>query len=101
MFVVAGRIRVADAGRETVIAAARALASAARQEPGCISCSVSVDIDDRSLLHMFQEWRTRAAFDRHVEQPYVAHFRRMLDIVDVRDKQVRRYEADAVGAMPG
>lgn len=100
MLVVAGHIRVADAGRETVIAAARAFTRAARLAPGCISCSVSVDVDDPSLLHIFQEWRNQAAFDRHADQPYATHFQRTLDVVDVRERRIQRYEVSIVGAMP-
>ncbi|MGE3879465.1 MAG: putative quinol monooxygenase [Planctomycetota bacterium] len=45
---------------------------ASRREPGCLRYEVARSAADPLLLITIEEWRDRAAFDRHMQTPHVA-----------------------------
>ncbi len=99
MLVVAGYIRIDPRHRNEAVAAARAAMQATRQEPGCISYTLSADLEDASLFHVFEEWKNQAALDGHFAQPHMADFQKTIAAVGVVAMHVRRYAVSQVGPL--
>ena len=36
------------------------------KEAGCLSCALFCNVEDKNLLHLFEEWQTRKDLDRHL-----------------------------------
>lgn len=51
-----------------------------RSEAGCVEYWLHQDIDDPSEFTFYENWTSRAAWDKHMEQPHLAKF------ADLRDK---------------
>lgn len=61
-----------------LLEAARTLASATREEPGCLSYHVGVDIERPSALRLSETWRDIEALRDHFATPHMAAFREVL-----------------------
>lgn len=64
---------------ETLLGAARSLAAATRNEPGCLSYHIGVDVEGGTALRISETWRDMAALRAHFSTPHMAAFRRVLD----------------------
>lgn len=66
-----------------------------RQEPGCGICELSQSSDDPSTWMVYERWRDKEAFARHMEQPYTLRFvARMGDLMSApADVRAFRYHA--------
>jgi quinol monooxygenase YgiN len=38
-----------------------------RNEPGCISCCVCIDIDNKNRFTLLEEWETQKEMDHHIQ----------------------------------
>ena len=99
MIVIAGTVRVNPDRRDDALAAARAMATATRREPGCAAYRFAVDIDDQNVVHLFEEWTDADALKAHFETPHMATFRNAIAGVLAAPPEFRRYEVSAAGAL--
>ncbi len=73
--IVSGTLRAAcGLGPEVRVAMALMMA-ASRAEDGCESYSYAQDIEDPTLVHVFEVWRDRAAFEAHRRAPHLREWR--------------------------
>jgi quinol monooxygenase YgiN len=63
-----------------------------RHEPGCAVCELNQSSDDAHVWMVYERWRGKAAFDSHMQQPYVAHFLSRLDDLVSEPAEVRPFE---------
>lgn len=63
-----------------------------RQEPGCAVCELNQSSDDPDTWMVYERWRGQAAFDSHMQQPYVASFLARLDDLTSEPAQVRPFQ---------
>jgi len=89
-FVVIAEFEVAAARLEAFLAAARQDATRSlADEPGCLQFDINVDEASPSSSVVFYEvYRSREAFDSHLETPHLAVFRDALVLVE-RELPVR------------
>jgi quinol monooxygenase YgiN len=99
MLVVAGHIRLDPAKREVAIAAARDLMRDTRRESGCISYTLSADVEDEGLFHIFEEWDSAEALGAHFKVPHMARFQAAAAGFGVKEMKIQRYEIASVGPM--
>ena len=99
MIVVSGLIEVASESLETALAAARTMAAATREESGCLSYAFYTDIESPTRIRIFEEWESAAALERHFRAPHMAAFREALGGIEIRSREVKRYEVSAVSPM--
>lgn len=99
MIVVSGLIEVASESLPAAVAAARAMAAATREEPGCLSYAFFTDIESPTRIRVFEEWENAEALERHFRAPHMATFREALAGVEIRSREVKRYEVSAVSPM--
>jgi len=91
MIVVSGVIRVAAASREAAREAALEVATATRQEAGCISYAFYADLEQDGAFRVFEEWESDAALAAHFKTPHMAAFRERLAGLEFISRKVRRY----------
>jgi len=99
VLVLAGSVRIDPANRDDVIEATIEVMSEARKLPGCISFTFSADLEDPGVLHVFQEWESPEALERHLAAPRVEAARLQLGSLGVREISVQRYAIQSVGPI--
>ena len=101
MIVIAGHARVDPVRLAGALGAAREMAAASRDEPGCLDYRFAVDVDDPAVVRIFEHWETADALARHFETPHFAEFSKLLaDVLD-GEPSFMRYEVDSVGPLFG
>jgi quinol monooxygenase YgiN len=93
MIIVAGTIRVPADKLDDLMPVARETLAATRKEAGCILYSFALDLEDRGLIRIYEEWETRAHLDAHGRQPHMAPWRAKLAEVGVSERSIKAYEA--------
>ncbi len=58
-----------------VVAAAKPCLAATREEPGCVSYDLHVDVTDDTKLVFVERWKDRAALDAHFKTPHLEAWR--------------------------
>ncbi len=99
MLVIAGHIRLDPTKREAVIAAARDVMRDTRRETGCISYTLSSDVEDEGLFHIFEEWESPEALGAHFKAPHMARFQAAAAGFGIKEMKLQRYEIASVGPM--
>jgi len=99
MLVIAGHIRLDPAKREAVIAAARDVMRDTRRETGCISYTLSSDVEDQGLFHIFEEWESAEALGAHFKAPHMARFQAAAAGFGIKEMKLQRYEVASVAPM--
>ena len=68
---VVARVKARPGMEERLVEAAHPLISPTRDEEGCINYDVHQNAEDPAELLFYENWRSKADFDRHVERPHV------------------------------
>lgn len=94
MIIVHGTFPIAPERREEALGAVRTMASATREEPGCISYEFYVGLSDPDTLLLFQEWESMEALVEHFDTPHMAVFVRELPTFVNGKISTRRYAVE-------
>lgn len=73
--------------------ALRALVPPTVEEPGCDAYELHRSLDDPSLFHFHEVWRTRADWERHMES---AHIRAFQDRADALTERFALFQLDPI-----
>lgn len=92
MIIVVGTIRIPEDLVEALLPIARATLAASRKEAGCLAYSYAFDVEDRGLVRVFEQWRSRADLDAHFKEPHMRPWRAKLAEVGARDRSLLAYE---------
>ncbi len=60
---------------EKVVSAAQPCIDATREEEGCISYDLLVDVTENTRLKFVERWENRAALDAHFDTPHLQAWR--------------------------
>ena len=99
MIVIAGTLVIDPAKRDEAIAAAKQMMKDTHAEPGNIAYAFSLDLEDESVIHLFEQWESQAALDLHFASPHMAAFRQKIAGFGVREMNVQRFEIASVGPL--
>ncbi len=100
MIIVAGEIKVADAGEvEKARDVLNTMVAATVKEAGCITYSFAQDIADPCVVRIFERWENQAALDAHMETPHMAAFREAAGSLNVVGLDVKSYDAAELGPV--
>jgi quinol monooxygenase YgiN len=99
VLVLAGSVRIDPAKRNDVVEATIEVMQESREMPGCISFVFAADLEDPGVLHVFQEWESPEALNRHLTAPRVEAVRLRLGSLGVREIAVQRYSVQSVGPI--
>lgn len=60
--------------KQQVLGELKNLAAMTRKEKGNITYDLHVSTDDDRLFILYENWKDQAAFDSHINQPYLKNF---------------------------
>ncbi|WP_116453579.1 putative quinol monooxygenase [Blastococcus litoris] len=95
MLIVLGSATAAPGRRDELVAAARAVASATRTDPGCVAYSFAADLEDPDRILGIEIWADQAALDAHMTHAHTLEFLRVAPGLVVGQPQMSFYEAAA------
>lgn len=94
MIVLNGTVRMPEGAFDDFQQAVRAMVAATLQEDGCIRYAFGQDMLDRTLIHITEAWRDRAALDAHFATPHMADWKAALGRIGMTDRNLRVHETD-------
>ena len=92
MIIVHGTFPVKPEVREDALELMRQMATASREEAGCISYEFYVGVSDPNTLLLFQEWESVDALQGHFDTEHMEEFLSVLPNVLDGEVATRRYE---------
>jgi len=95
MIIVAGTLRLPQASVAEILPFARETLAASRRDAGCIAYSYAFDAEDGGLLHIFEQWESRADLDNHLAQPHMGPWRAKLAEVGATDRDLWVHEVES------
>ena len=94
MIVTSGYLRVPADQLATIKDELIAAVHAARAQPGNISYSYSIDLEDPSILHANEVWESMEAIGAHTSKPHFARLIETFSKVEVLEQAVKLHQAD-------
>jgi quinol monooxygenase YgiN len=101
MIMIAGHTRVKTDRLDDVLDAAREMAALSRREPGCVDYRFAIDIEDPSVVRIFERWESQAALDAHFATNHFVDFSALIVDVVEGDSEFMRYEIAQSGPLFG
>lgn len=98
MLIISGKLTIDPDALEAVMAAASPMMAATRAEEGNHAYVFSLDMADRSVLHVYERWESEQALAAHFATPHMAEFQAVLGPA-VRDMDLARW-AISEGPLP-
>lgn len=99
MIIVHGTFPVKPEVRDDALDLMRQMATASREEQGCISYEFYVGLTDPNTLLLFQEWESVDALQGHFETDHMEEFLKLLPNVLDGEVATRRYEVKVSGDL--
>jgi quinol monooxygenase YgiN len=100
MLIVAGEVVVESGGIDAVRNALRTMETETRKEPGCLTYAFSVDINDPTMVRIFEVWESMEALRQHFEMPHMAAFGGAAAKIRPKSLAVKAYEIDKEVPLP-
>ena len=97
MLIVAGYFRVAPDNRAAFLENRRASVVRSRGERGCHAYTISADLVDPELVHLYERWESKEDLAAHIAANRADP--RPSDGFDVLESEVLQYEIASVGAL--
>lgn len=99
MLVIAGAIRIDAAVRDELILTAIDVVRELRKQVGCTHVALSADLEDPSVLHLFQIWDSQAALVANLGSPQIDAIRGHAGKLGVREMAILKYDVASVGKV--
>jgi quinol monooxygenase YgiN len=78
------RIVVPPAKRNEVVRTLNSLLGPTQVQPGCISCRIYSEVEDKNVLILLEEWNSQADVDRHLRSN---DYKKVLAVMDMSNTQ--------------
>lgn len=92
MIVVVGRVSTDDAKRAELLEVAHKVASASRQEAGCIGYRIYEDTEQPNDFVFVEEWEGEEALQQHFRTGHIAEFMRAITATIVAAPDVKFHQ---------
>ena len=92
MIVVVGRVRTDADKRDELIRVGTAVATASREEDGCIAYRVHEAVDAPNEFVFVEEWRDDEALQAHFRTPHIAEFMAAIPKAIIEPPDVKFHE---------
>ena len=99
MLIVAGTITVDPADVERLRDAATTMMQATLQETGCHQYVFSESLAEPGTIQIFELWQSSDELELHFQTPHMATFREALGTLDVKSRELYRYEVAGMDKM--
>ncbi len=93
MIIVFAKVAVKEGKKDDLLALAKPLMDATRQEEGCVSYTLFDDRYDPTCLMFVEEWESKEALKKHTTTPHIAEWRQKQKEFLAGPTQVKIYEA--------
>jgi len=101
MLIVAAEAVVEPDAVETVREALREMEEETRKEPGCLAYAFSVDVNDATMIRIFERWASMDALAAHFKTLHMAAFAAALGSLEPKSVEVKAYEIAQEVPLPG
>ncbi len=92
MLIVAAEAVVEAGAVETAREALRVMEEETRKEPGCLTYAFSIDVNDATMIRIFERWESLDALAAHFKTPHMAAFGEALGKIQPKSVDVKAYE---------
>lgn len=99
MLLIAGSIRIDPTRRDELLETAIEVARELRKQVGCTLVALSADLEDRSVLHLFQKWESQAALEANLQSQRIEAIRDYAGKLGILEMKVLKYEVAAVDSL--
>ena len=99
MIVIAGTITIDPTKRDEAFAAAKVIMKETRKEAGNVAYTFSADLEDDSVVHVFEQWESQQSLDLHFKTPHMAAFQAKIGKLGVTDMQLAKYQISSIGSV--
>lgn len=93
MIIISGRLRYDVSRQADAIAVVKEAAAATRAEDGNRAYDWGFDVEDPSVVHVFEAWTDQAAIDAHMASPHLAALMGAMGDLGVTEVEFVAYEA--------
>ena len=101
MIIISGRVKIKPERIAAATQAAATMATLSRAEEGCDAYDFGVDIEDDSVVRIFEQWSSNEALETHFQTAHFADFGAIvLDVLD-GEATFTRYEVSSAGPLFG
>jgi len=100
MLIVTGEVIVEEGALEGVREALGTMETETRKEPGCLTYAFSVDVNDPTMVRIFERWESMDALRAHFGTPHMAAFGAAIGAVQPKSATVTAYEIDREVPLP-
>lgn len=100
MLIVAGEIVVEEGAVAAVREALHAMETETRKEAGCLTYAFSADINDPSMVRIFERWESQEALAAHLKTPHMAAFGAAVAKIQPRSVDLKAYAVDREVPLP-
>ena len=90
--IVAGTYRVPTENLGALRPHMSTVIAATRGEAGCVSYAYAEDIEERGLIHVFEEWTDQAALDAHFVSAHMKAWQEVRAGYGLYDRNISVYE---------
>ncbi len=92
MLLIAGTFRIQPEDRDAAIDAMSWMMAETAKEAGCVSYTMSADLTDPTLFHLFEEWESDEHIQAHFVVPHMAVFQEKLGKLGTIERSIYRYD---------
>ena len=100
MLIVAAEVVVEEGALNGVQGALGAMEEETRKEAGCLTYAFSVDVNDPTMVRIFERWESMDALAAHFKTPHMAAFGAALSAVQPKSMDVKVYEVEKEVPLP-
>lgn len=93
LIVVIEAVTANAAEAQRLLAEARPLCAATREEKGCLDYSFALDCVDSASVRVIERWQDQAAMSAHLKMPYLEAFMGFMQSVTVKSMSAKVYDA--------
>lgn len=91
MVVVAGTVRLAPGALERARPHMERMIAASRAEAGCQVYSYATDVQDPTILRIFEVWDSQTHLDAHFQTDHIKAWRVVWTEIGVSERNLKRY----------
>jgi quinol monooxygenase YgiN len=100
VLIIAGEIGVAEGTIDSVKDALATMESETRKEAGCLAYAFSLDINDPTMMRVFERWESMGALEAHFKTPHMAAFGAAIGKIQPSSLDIKAYEIGGEVALP-
>jgi len=97
--IIAGSIRIDPTARDELISTAIAVVRELRKQVGCTQVTLSSDLEDPGVLHLFQTWESQEALSAAIGSRHIDAVRDHEGRTGVREMALLKYAVASVGRL--